>query len=216
MTMAKPRYNAPTKTTRTWIRWVLGFGVGVVVGLAPFLGRMDVPGFTSLFNVLPFNDRGQIYPLSGFACAVTAVAYQYWAQGEQPDHRRMFMRALVFTVMCFVVFLALRMLFVVDVPINGNQDFIPVLVSPVRVATCGCPPAMSDVQCVQNISIDVAEIASCWGDGLLRVIRLGLILAYLGLIAAFGMLVGAALVQQGEKTGPLADEPQNPPHEGES
>lgn len=198
--MAKPRYNAPTKTTRTWIRWVLGFGVGVVVGLAPFLGRMDVPGFTSLFNVLPFNDREQIYPLSGFVCAVTAVAYQYWAQGTRPDHRKMFARALIFTIACFLGFLALRTLFVVDVPIDGNGQFIPVLVSGGRVASCGCPATMSDVQCVQNVSIDVAEIASCWGDGPLRTIRLALIVAYLGLIAAFGLLVGAALVQQGERT----------------
>jgi hypothetical protein len=205
--MAEPRHSAPTKTTRTWIRWVLGFGVGVAVGLAPFLGRMDIPGFTSLFNVLPFNDRDQIYPLSGFVCAVTAVSYQYWAQGKQPDHRRLFMRALVFTIACFLGFLALRTLFVVDVPLDGNHEFIPVLVSAGRVATCGCPPAMSDVQCVQNISIDVAEIASCWGDGPLRLIRLGLILAYLGLIAAFGLLVGAALVQQGDRPEPPADGP---------
>src|SRR5437016_3481091 len=72
----------PPPLARRWIRYLLGFGVSVAIGLAPYLGKVHVPLFSPLLDLIPESLQTTILPLSSALMGIVAVGVQ-WYGGER-------------------------------------------------------------------------------------------------------------------------------------
>jgi hypothetical protein len=190
---------APTGLARRFVRYVLGFAVGVGVGVAPFLGKLPVPGFEALLGLFPETLQRSMIPLSAFLMGLVAVAVQFYS-GEtlsRPGLRVRFFWSLATLLVGLLLLIVLYTLLVVRVPIEGGARSVPVVLALSRSASCtGCPPALSDGECIARLSLNPKAIESCWGSRPLALSRLALTLGYLVLTGGFGALIGLLLLQE--------------------
>jgi hypothetical protein len=193
--------KSPTPLARRLVRYILGFGVSVAVGLAPYLGKLEVPLFTPLLKLIPESVQDTVIPLSAALMGVVAVVTEFYA-GERMTRksiRKGFRRTLVFTGFAFVLLLSVRTLTVVNVPILGGKESVSFLVGFVRPHTPPCPEETSDADCIKKLTFNESAIESFWGDKQVRMAKLSLISAYLSLTASLPILV-ALLVLRAERT----------------
>ncbi len=188
----------PTPLARRLVRYVVGFGIAVGVGMAPFLGR--IPGSGSLQQLFPPDMRGTLIPLSVFLMGIVAVAVQFYSSESinRAVLRRRFSLALIALLFGLFVFLGLYTVFVETVPISKGDVIKTTAVvtgGDTRASSCGCARELSNAECVKSLSLDSAAIASCWGRSL-RLVRFSLSLSYLLLTGGFGALVGVLLLQE--------------------
>jgi hypothetical protein len=195
----------PTPLARRYVRYVLGFGVGVAVGLAPFLDRLDVPLFVPLLSVFPDSLRSTAVPLSSFVMGLVAVGIQF-AAGERVPRRRIrrwFAIAFVAILAGLVVVAVLYTELVRVIPgvaeVEGERALnVPIVVGFSRpeppLAGCGCEQRQDDVECIREIGF--ANVDKCWGRKVRRS-ELVLTLSYLFVTGSFGALIGLLLLQEG-------------------
>lgn len=188
----------PTPIARRLVRYVVGFGIAVGVGMAPFLGQ--IPGSGSLLQLFPPNMRGTLIPLSVFLMGIVAVAVQFHSSESinRAVLRRRFSLALIALLFGLFVFLGLYTVFVETVSISKGEVIETTAVvtgGDARALSCGCARELSNAECVKSLSLDPGAIASCWGRSL-RLVRFSLSLSYLLLTGGFGALVGVLLLQE--------------------
>lgn len=59
---AEAHVPPPPPLARQLVHYILGFGVSVAVGLAPYLGRVNVPLFDSLLKLIPTSIHDTVFP----------------------------------------------------------------------------------------------------------------------------------------------------------
>lgn len=180
----------PTPLARRFVRYGVGFGVAVGVGLAPLLGK-----FRDLLLPLSLQETPLI-PVSAFLMGAIAMGVQFYAGerlGRALIRRRFWWTALVLVASLLLLFL-FSDLWVVRLSSADGQLLPPLLVGPSRVAGC-CPGVSSNKACLAGISPDPEAIEACWGRSL-RVSGLALSLSYLTVMGSFGALIGLLLLQE--------------------
>lgn len=185
----------PTPIARRFVRLVAGFGVGVAVGLAPFLGKVDVPGFQALLTLYPQSLRDPLITLSAFLMGVVAVGVQFYA-GERisrADLRRRFKLGLGVLAGGLAALTVLWVLFVVRVPTSGEA--FSSIVAGARLPTCDCG-GLTDLQCIRSLSADPEALSTCWGGPAYKSVQLAFIASYLVLTGGFGVIIGLLLLQE--------------------
>lgn len=190
----------PTPLGRKLVRYVLGFGVGIAVGLAPYLGLLDMPLFKPLLSLIPDSVRDQVIPLSAALMGAVAVVVQWYA-GERLTRkwlRKLFARTLGAAVLSFILLTIIHGLVVVTLPIgkHGSESFIVGFTRPERHP---CTAEISDAECVKLVTFDPAEIASFWGDRQVQLARLSLVFSYLLFTGSFGTLIGLIILREGQE-----------------
>jgi hypothetical protein len=196
-----PAPRLPTPLARRFVRYVVGFGVAVAIGLAPFLGELDLPLFTPLLHLIPRSVRDTLVPLSAALMGLVAVVVQ-WLGEERLSRvrlRKMFARTLAVAVFSFVLLFTLHNFIVVRVPIPSLDSTETFIVGFTRPDAPGCQ-GFSDSECIKRLSMNEELIASYWGDRRIALASLCLKLAYLLFTGSFGALVGLlALRDQAKK-----------------
>ena len=183
---------------KRFVRYVVGFGVGTGLGLAPYLGLLDVPLFRPLLSLVPSAIRDTVIPLSSALMGALAVAIQ-WYSGETVSRKRlggMFNATLLLAAVTFVLLTVVHTLTTVSMEV-GKKDPELVIVGFTRPVREPCPDGVSDELCVKRLTMDPAAITSFWGDGRIRVARLSLTFSYLTFTGAFGLLVGLVVLREG-------------------
>jgi hypothetical protein len=190
--------DAPTQITKRWVRLVIGFGVGAVIGLAPYLGVMNVPFFRPLLSLYPPTLENRLIPLSAFAMGLMAVVVQ-WYGGERVSRRwlrKAFRRCLTAAVCCFVFLILIRAVVVVDVPVDGGRQTVAFVVGWRRLAGCPCVEQSDELCISETITFNPAQFGRCWSSVALRGGELALQLSYLALLSSFGALVGLVVLRE--------------------
>jgi hypothetical protein len=187
------RYLPPF--VRRLLQYVLGFGVGFGVGMAPFLGTYKVRFFPALLSLYPMQMQQSLIPLSAFLLGTVAVAVQYYSFNHRSDAilDRYFGRLLVSLLAAFLILVVLYKIFVLAVPIEATGNWVRVVIGLSRSAQC-CPPEVGDRECVKDVSVDPAEIDSCWKY--VPLVELALSIPYLFLLSGFVALVGLLLFKE--------------------
>lgn len=189
----------PTALARRYVRYVVGFGVAVGVGLAPFLGK--VPGLDTLLSLFPQELRYSLIPFSAFLMGIVAVAIQFYS-GEASGRtllRKRFRASLIALLIGLAALVILYSSLVVLYPILHGEKTLPIVISFSRTSTCGCPAAISNLSCLQKITPNPAKVEDCWGSGAIQRSRLLLSLSYLLVTGGFGGLIGLLLLQEEAK-----------------
>jgi len=190
--MSKALIPPPTPLARRFVRSVLGFGVGIGLGLAPFLGK--VVGVDALLHLYPQEMHTSLITLSAFLMGIVAAAIQYYA-GEgigRTTLRRWFRRSLIGLLGALLLLIVLYTQFVEQVSTSNR----PVVIALSRTATCDCPQRIGDVACIEQITVSPGALDSCWGSRPRKMSRLLLMLSYLLVTGGFGALVGLLLIQE--------------------
>ena len=214
----------PTLLARTFVRYLLGFGVGVSVGLAPFLGKVDIPGFDALASLIPDTLQATTFPISAFVMGSLAVWIQ-WKARERFTHpwlRRTFRKTLWVLVACGLMFLVIQSVVVVRIRVPAVSDTVSFLVGFSRPSSDNCA-SVSASTCILRLSFNPARIADHWGDRQLQIAGLSLLFSYLLTTGSFGVMIGLLLLQErlASKPSPRrransASIRRNQPHQGSS
>ena len=196
--------EVPKGPAALWVRSLLGFGVGVGVGLAPLLGKTGLPGFSALLSVLPDILKTTAIPLSSFIMGVLAVGVQFYGRYATPTVawlRGKFKITMILLMVFVVVFCLVHALSVQVVPVDGGN--VPVVVGfSERLDTCSCAKTTSDLECIMG-SMHPAAIATCFGSKNIALANGVLVLFYLVTMSLLGALVGLLVLMQAKK--PLAE-----------
>lgn len=199
----------PTLLANRFVRYVIGFSVGIVIGLLPFLGLINVPGFNallSLFPSAPIDMRTTIIPLSSFLMGVVAVVLQFNALETLTDKklRGYFRNTLWIMGLAFVALLVLHTLTVEKKVLDGGRNSVSILLGFSRPPPpeCECEKVISNSQCLDQISLDPSEIRSCWGDRQINFTNLALSGTYLALTGGFGALIGTLILWEARRQQP--------------
>lgn len=191
--------SPPTWLAGRFVQYVAGFGVSVGVGLAPLLGRLDVPLFEPLLRLYPPGLQNTLIPLSSFLMGVIALALQFYAGYRQTKtwRRRMFTRVLWGLVLAFLLLCCGYFFLVVTIPVPAVDDSASFVIGYARAETCPCPPELSDAECIKALSFDPSRIQTCWGDSRVRASHLLLSLLYLLVMGGFASLIALLLLGDG-------------------
>lgn len=196
--------SPPTPLARRYVRYILGFAVGVAVGLAPFLGVLEVPLFTPLLSLFPETLKAITVPFSSFVMGLVAVGVQF-AAGEEVSRRWLrwcFAGTFLAILVGVVVLLNLYTETVLTVPgvatAEGRKINMRLVVGGPRpvpvIPGCRCEPAQTDVACIEEIGFENPRV--CWGQRQVDRAERSLTLAYLFLTGSFGALIGLLLLQE--------------------
>ena len=74
-----PAASLPTPVGRRWVNYLIGFSVGVGSGLSVYLGKVHVPLFSPLLDLIPFTLQNTLIPLSSALMGIVAVAVQFYS-----------------------------------------------------------------------------------------------------------------------------------------
>lgn len=194
---SEPAIPQPPPTAKKLVRYILGFGVSVAIGLAPYLGKVKVPLFDSLLTIIPESIQNTILPLSAALMGVVAVGIQWYA-GEKTSARRLrtfFKRTMILTITSLFILIIVHSLVVVTVPILGGKDAVSFIVGFQRPQRAPCTE-LSDKECIKKLTFDTSKIESFWGDSQVRLARLSLMTPYLLFTTSFGLIVGLVVLKE--------------------
>jgi hypothetical protein len=197
--MTDKRIAPPTPLARQYVRLVVGFSVGVGLGMAPFLGALKVPGFKDLLSLYPDDLRDPLVATGAFLMGVVAVVIQFYA-GEQVsrnDVRRLFRRTLIVVGVALVLLVVLWVQYVLLVPTTGEPASF--IVAGDRLPTCPCDAAISKIECVQRLGARPGGVSRCWSDEAAKWVSLALFASYFLLTGGFGALIGLLMLQKAAK-----------------
>jgi len=214
---AKP--GPPSSLARTFVRQVVGFGVWVALGMAPFLGTVRVPKFTALLDLYPRSLQGWLIPLSGLLMGVVAVVIEFLATYRltQREIGRWFRRTLILWIASLLLLILLYTILVTRVSyVQGKEEVVAAWVTGTTTVPqskgpdCGCTPGWDAARCIEGITAKEANIRQCFGSLRVQLSSQALALLYLLLTASFAAAVGLLLLQQRRKKAAAPKQERRP------
>lgn len=200
-----PPIGPPSRFAWRFLKYLLGFGVWFVIGLAPLLGNAHVRFFSAVIDLYPESIRDWLIPVSGLLMGMMGVVVEF-AAGQSlvpPAVRRWFRRAtIVFTASLFLLIgtYLFTVVHVLTAQRDGSTKRFAYVTGTLSVPadkapSCTCPPNTPAQECVEGGTSDVA-IRACFGPNRVAIATLVLALLYLFVTGAFAAAVGLLLLAQ--------------------
>lgn len=179
-----------------WVRLVLGFGVSVAVGLAPYLGSLHIPLFAPMLSLIPASVQPIAIPVSATSMGIIAILVQ-WYGSVKPGRlwlRAMFGRTLAVCFLSFIALVAIEMVAVVRVDVPATNSTVSFAVGLGKPSAPPCV-ALGRADCIRHkLGLDEALIDSYFGENAVNTTKLSLVLSYVAFMSSFGALVGLLLL----------------------
>lgn len=201
MPVSSFRIQLPSTRIGRYVRHVLGFGVAVAVGMAPFLGKKEVPFFEPLVDLFSETSKIPLIPLSAFLMGFVALRIQFYA-GDKISSRTINRRFAIWSTIMLVAFTGFVVIYterVLQVPEPRTGSNMPVILGWQRLPTgkiCACLPSENDLMCAYSLGLgnQLKNLEICWPS--IWQVRLSLHLLYLGLTSGFGAMIGLLLLKE--------------------
>jgi|GEM_PF-2224610 len=183
----------PTQLIKDWVYYLVGFGAAVGIGLAVWLGKVGVPLFSPLLDIIPNELRPTLIPLSSALMGVVAVVVQYYAD-RKGNTDKLFAFALAFTVAAFIGLVVVRTKLVVPIETTPGTrvTFLVCLSVPQKTPCVG----VGKSECIERLTFNPTYIRSFFGDNCLENAELGVETTYLAFMACFGLMVGIVVARR--------------------
>ncbi len=185
-------------STRRFLRYFLGFGVGAMAALAPYFGLAGVPGFRTLLELIPYDLRDTLLPVAGALAGIVAVVVQWYGRERiSPGSRKAaFLALLLGSVVLLGFFVHYHFENVVVVAFEGEKERVSFTVgSDPRPTREPCPVGISDASCIKLLTFNPARVRDFWGDESIRQGQKRLLFSYCFFFMAFGGLVGVVFLR---------------------
>lgn len=198
--MATPDVNMkppPPQLTQRWIRYLLGFGVSVAIGLAPYLGKVHLPLFSPLLSLIPKSLQDTVLPLSSAFMGIVAVAVQWYGGETVTDAwlRRAFTSALVLILALLLILAIVHKRVVAVVPFSGGSEFESFTIGFGRPNKPPCVD-LAPAACISDhLTFNPIRIETYFGSNQVFYGEIVLELLYLLFTGCFGVLVAILLLR---------------------
>jgi len=208
----QPTPQLPSLTLR-WVRLVLGFSVSVTIGLAPYLGRLDVPLFTPMLSLIPDSVQPIAIPLAAAAMGIVALLVQWhgtYTLGQR-ELKAWFGRTLSVCVVALIALAGIETIAIVRVDVPALNRTVTFAVGPYSPGKSPCSD-MSRADCIRTqLSLNEARIDSYFGETAVNVTKFVLVLVYTIFMSTFGALVGLLLLarEAAQMSSPGRKSPRN-------
>lgn len=190
----------PTEVGKLWLKYAVGFSVGIGAGLAVYLGKVNVPLFAPLLQMIPDRLQPVLIPLSSALMGTIAVITQFYSQNRitQKRLKPLFARCAIGFIAALLAFMTVQSMVAVriDTVASESETF---LVGFSRPLTPPCSAGVSDEECIKRLTFNNGNIASFWGKGSIVTAQLALQLTYLATTGIFGALIGLVVLSAGKK-----------------
>jgi len=188
------RLSKPPLMTQRWMRMMLAFGFSVALGMAPLLGKIKIPGFSSLlemFPTFPFDFTTQLLAVTGLLMGLTALLVQYFQYERISSVRRRlwFIRLAIVLGFALIVLFAL---YVFNVEQAGNYNVLIGWNEPI----CRACAEMARSECLSEITLATKDIDRCFGSFPVRLAALLLAVLYMAAMSLLGALVGLLVLRE--------------------
>ena len=190
------------------LKRTLWFGVGVAAGLAPFLGKLRVPGFNALIETYPFEMQNWLIPVSGLLMGFIALVVEYEYEGGIAKKKRdlWFKRTIVTFAVSLLLLLGLYVFAVarvektVTAPGEEPRSVTIAAVTgspevPGGRAGCACEAGAPAEECLEK-SIKPANIRRCFGATRVALATIALAIVYFTLTGSLAAGVGLLVIKQ--------------------
>jgi hypothetical protein len=185
---------------RKYLWYVLGFGVTLVVGMAPLLGRRGIPGFSPLGDILPLNVKDGVIVIASVLMTAPAIGVQFFS-GEAFTAKRL---SRAFAVVFLALVIGTFMLYgayahdVIQVPFLGERGTAAYIVGRTMVKDCPCLERNLTIsQCIGDaITTNPVAVAACYDPQEISARESRLSMLYLFVMFAFGVLIGLVVVKE--------------------
>jgi hypothetical protein len=177
-----------------WVRYLLGFTVSVSVGLAPYLGLVDVPLFTPLLSLIPLSLQSIAIPISIASMSIIAVLVQ-WKKRDQA--KPLAFRLASFSALAtLLLFLVIEMTAVAHIEVPAANQTVSFAVGFSSPRQPPCAGISREACIVEKLGFDETVIDSYFGDAQTALTKLLLVLSYIGFMSSFGWMVGLLLLRE--------------------
>lgn len=193
---------------RLLLKRTLWFGVGFVAGLAPFLGKLRVPGFTALIETYPFEMQSWLIPVSGLLMGAIALTVEYAYERKAADETvdRWFKRTIATILVSLLLLLGLYTFTVArvekTVTLPGEEPRSVTIAAvtgspevPGGRPGCTCEAGAPAEECLER-SIKPANIRRCFGPTRVALATLALAIVYFALTGSLAAGVGLLVITQ--------------------
>lgn len=211
-TTEAPPEKAPSPFSSDFARRIRWFGVWFLVGIAPFLGKVKVPGFSALIELYPASLQGWLIPVSGILMGMMAVVVEFVASRHTDPEvlTRWFIRNAGVFVLSFVLLVGVYIFMVVQVErvlahepnAVGEVVNVAVITGSRSVPTqfpgsdCKCVARQPAERCLTQISLKPENVATCFDSDRIAFATLALVLLYLAVTGSFVAAIGLLLIRQ--------------------
>ena len=172
-----------------WVQLVLAFSVSIVVGLAPYLGKI-IPLFAPMLSILPEAIQPIAIPLSAAAMGIVAALVQWQVTLKLPPEqlKMWFRRAILACVISLTVLAGIETIAVVRVDVPAVNRSVSFAVGPSHPGTPPCT-GLSRADCIKHqLSLDEASIDSYFGEQWVDITKFVLVIVYTVFMSTFGAL----------------------------
>jgi hypothetical protein len=187
----------PGPLANRFVRTLVGFGVGIGIGSAPFLGNLDVPGFSPLLSLFPESLKGFLLPTSAFLMGVIAAGTQFYSGFKlSAGASRRYAKYALAVILCSLFLLMFLHRRVVEVVHFSPQRKASYVIGAKRTETCPCNKTLSDAACIRNRNANPDNIEDCWQKNEVASREFALSAVYLVLTGSFAFFVGLLLLRE--------------------
>jgi len=192
------------ETAGKYLRYILAFGVTLVVGLAPLLGKVHVPLFTAILDVFPLNVSESLIPFAAFIMTFPAVAVQFFGEDviASTDLNRWFLWTFAFIAPLTIALYVYYSFTVTLVNFEGQKGMAAYVTGTHMLPTCPCThqPPLQITSCIGNrITLNPAEVTDCYPAAEINPRKAILSALYMMLMLGFGMLIGLLVLKEQQR-----------------
>lgn len=187
-----------TTLRQRFVRMVLSLSVSAAVGLAPFLGKVKVPLFTTLLALFPQSIANVAIIFSTATMGIVAAYVQFFGSDRTPlpDIRRKFLVAIRWCIFLLALLLIIYFVTVTRVPFLGGAESASFVTGFTGSRDPRCAQ-MSSAQCILKVTtFDEANIDAAFGELRIRLAKAMLVIVYVSFMSMFAYAVALIVLEE--------------------
>src|SRR5579863_1460920 len=155
---------------KRWSRTLLALGVSIPIALAPLLGKLPIPFFPAMLELIPNSILGVVLSISTAAMSIVSIFSESNVGIEESRELRVarFKRSLLYCCISLLLFAIAYQMLVTRVPVLGGERFVSFVTGWPQKPIPPCL-GIGAAECIaRHLTFDDSLVASHFGDAQVR------------------------------------------------